>query len=244
MGHKTDIFLETNSPAPAPISNPLNREDKAVHGREVWIHSKWTTREREIASRQGQTTDGKAVSPGSRNILLVSDDEGQRSLLRAYLQHVGFKVFSCADMDSALRMIAGGCSVQLLLVDSHLLADAAHRLNEMTAEHCPDPLVFAISGKRTADGTLLEVKHRVCGQDSQSFQLPDLLGRIQALVETAPSEVPSDPDAEIAETGKILAFPGSASAQSKAANAGGKGLSGKDGAGTSKATVVQRIDHR
>lgn len=123
---------------------------------------------------------------GSRNILLLSEDEGQRSLLRAYLQHVGFYVFSCADLQAALRMLSGTRTLQLILVDSHLLASSGRLLSACIAEHCPSLPVFAISGRSTNKGTLREIKHSAWEPDSEPFLLPDLLGWLQAYTASQP----------------------------------------------------------
>lgn len=207
MGQKIDLVPAANSPVRTKVFKQLKPKASATLAQRGWNDPLRAAQGPDSALRRAQTAPGSAFRSGNRNILLVSDDEGQRSLLRAYLQHVGFKVFSCADLDSAVRMVAAGHAVQLLLVDSHLLESATHPWNESLAQCCPNLLIFAISGKRTKDGTLLEVKHRVCGQDSQSFQLPDLLGRIQALADTLPGAEPSDAESTFAELGKILAFP-------------------------------------
>lgn len=207
MGQKIDLVPAVNSPVRTKVFKQLKPKTSATVAKRAWKDPLRAAQGPDSAPRRAQTAPASALRSGNRNILLVSDDEGQRSLLKAYLQHVGFKVFSCADLDSAVRMVAAGHAVQLLLVDSHLLETATHALNESLAESCPNLLIFAISGKRTKDGTLLEVKHRVCGQDSQSFQLPDLLGRIQALADSLPGAEPSDAESTFAQSGKIVAFP-------------------------------------
>lgn len=123
---------------------------------------------------------------GNRNILLLSEDDGQRSLLRAYLQHVGFNVCSCADLQAAMQMIAGSRSLQLILVDSCLLANSGRLLSACIAEHCPSLPVFAISGRSMKDGTVREIKHSAWEPDSEPFLLPDLLGWIQAYTASEP----------------------------------------------------------
>lgn len=117
---------------------------------------------------------------GSRNILLLSEDERQRSLLRAYLQHVGFHVFSCADLHAAMRMLAGSRALHLILVDSLLLTNSGRLLSACIAEHCPSLPVFAISGTSMNEGALREIKHSAWEPDSEPFLLPDLLGWLQA----------------------------------------------------------------
>jgi hypothetical protein len=207
MGQKIDFVPGPNSPGRTTVFKQLRTGSGTAPAQRDWNGSGRASQNPESAARRDQISPSSAPRAGSRNILLVSDDEGQRSLLRAYLQHVGFKVFSYADMESAARLVAAGQRVDLLLVDSHLLTAEPCALNQPLAEHCPNLLVFAISGKRTTDGTLLEVKHRVCGQDSQSFQLPDLLGRIQALADNTPGAERPDTEPLFSESGKILSFP-------------------------------------
>lgn len=115
--------------------------------------------------------------------MIVGCDSGMRSLLRAYLQHVGFEVIGCSDLAGAHRALLSGRSVQLLLVESQMLEESSARIRESIADQFPDLAVFVISGRRMTDGTLREIKHRIWEPDSQPFLLPELLGRIQASLE-------------------------------------------------------------
>lgn len=169
MGHKIDSDFKTFSPVPAADRSAAEGNERADPA------------QRSLPER------GEAVAPGNdRNILLVSDDERQRSLLRAYLKHVGFNVFGCADLDAALRMLALHRALRLVLVDSHLLAAPSCLVGESFAECGPDVAIFAITGTSAMDGTLRAVKHRLWEPDSQPLRLPDLLGRIQALADRQP----------------------------------------------------------
>jgi hypothetical protein len=60
-------------------------------------------------------------------------------------------------------------------------------LRDSFADQYPHLPIFAISGRRATDGTLREIKHHIWEPDSQPFRLPDLLGRIQASLESNPA---------------------------------------------------------
>jgi CheY-like chemotaxis protein len=145
----------------------------------------------------------------SRNILLVSDDDVERSLLRAYLRHVGFRVFSCASPAEAFRMIAGACHADLLLIDFHLLEGAGRSGRKSLAGRCPDLPLIAILRTTMLGGALCEIKHCVWEPHAQPFVLPELLGRIQESLNKDP-EAKKD-QAKPARPGdarKVVAFPG------------------------------------
>ncbi|HUA97407.1 MAG TPA: response regulator [Terracidiphilus sp.] len=103
---------------------------------------------------------------GGRLLLLVSEDERQRALLHAYLQHVGFEVISCADPETALRMADEACPVDLLLIDAQLLGAGGRQLRESLTERCPDLPVLIISCAGMRKGALRQIKH--CIWDSKS----------------------------------------------------------------------------
>lgn len=181
MGHDSGSILETDSPAPEPISTH-------PHPAPVQPRPSYPQAVRPVP--RGVPQKERLTPPASsrftcRNILLVGCDDGLRSLLRAYLEHVGFRVIACADLEAAIRVLAEGRSTQLLLIDSKMLATSSPRLRESLAERNPDLPVFVISGKRMTDGTLSQLSYRVWEPDSQPFQFPDLLGRIQASLESA-----------------------------------------------------------
>lgn len=166
MGHKIKSVFNSNSSIPAADCSKLKSKDHA-----------------DPVQKSSVDAVESVASCTDRNILLVSDDDRQRSLLRAYLQHVGFNVFSCADLNAALRMLALHRALRLVLVDNHLLATSASQLGKSFAEYCAEVPIFAITGRSAMDGTLRAVKHQVWEPDAQPLRLPDLLGRIQAFAD-------------------------------------------------------------
>lgn len=177
MGHDSSLILETNSPS----SN-----SNSTHGpAEVPPRHSYVQNDR-LPSRSSPRKEDRipaAAKSAYPSILLIGCDGGLRSLLRAYLEHVGFQVIACADLEAAFRVLAEGRSAQLLLIDSQMLAASSNALRESLAEQKPDLPVFVISGKRMTDGTLSQLKYRLWEPDSQPFRLPDLLGLIQTSLE-------------------------------------------------------------
>jgi DNA-binding NtrC family response regulator len=137
----------------------------------------------QVASRREQSHSGKISACGNPSIMIVGCDNSLRSLLRAYLQHVGFDVIGSADLEAAFRALVNGRPVHLLLVDSQILEDCSAGIRESFADQYPDLALFVISGRRMTDGTLREIKHRRWEPESKPFLLPELLGRIQASLE-------------------------------------------------------------
>jgi CheY-like chemotaxis protein len=178
MGHDSGFILETNSPK---FKSNSSDRPAAVPKRHSYLHEdRLPSRSDPRKGHPGPAVSARSIHP---SILLAGCDDGLRSLLRAYLEHVGFKVIACADLAAAFRVLAEGCSAQLLLIDSQLLASSSRILKESIADQDPDLPVFVISGKRMTDGTLSQLKYRLWEPDSQPFRLPDLLGRIQASLE-------------------------------------------------------------
>ncbi|MGO4392394.1 PAS domain S-box protein [Variovorax sp. M-6] len=102
---------------------------------------------------------GTAASevPSGLRVLLVEDDAGVRSVVRQFLASMDCEVTACAGGEEALRVLASGQAVDLLLTDILLgagprgtqLADAAHTL-------LPGLPVLLMSGY---SGELLEEAH-------------------------------------------------------------------------------------
>lgn len=194
MGPDSGLFLEADSSAaysvPAQQHSLSTLEPPNPHQ---------APHEPGTAPKRTHRISGNSPHSGNRNILLAGGDHDQRALLRAYLQHVGFHVIGCADLEAAFRVLDEGCAVELLLVDSELLAVSSSSLRDSFAEQYPNLPIFVISGRRMTDGTLREIKHRLWEPDSQPFLLPDLLGRIQASLENdslsdSVGSVPEDSD--------------------------------------------------
>jgi FixJ family two-component response regulator len=179
MGYDSKLTFET-------ASSTLSKA--TVHNRPYLIPqhpgpADTLTQQVQAAPRREQSHAGKISACGNPSIMIVGCDNSLRSLLRAYLQHVGFDVIGCADLESAFRALVNGRSVHLLLVDSQILEDCSAGIRESFADQYPDLALFVISGRRMTDGTLREIKHRRWEPESKPFLLPELLGRIQASLE-------------------------------------------------------------
>lgn len=179
MGHNSNLIFAANtsrlSSASTHLHPPVIRDrDDLPHG---------PLQESDTAPWREQSATTKVLACGNPSIMIVGCDNGLRSLLRAYLQHVGFEVIGCGDLEAAFRALVNGRSVNLLLVDSQMLEASSPVIRESFADKYPDLALFVISGRRMSDGTLREIKYRKWEPDSKPFLLPELLGRIQASLE-------------------------------------------------------------
>ena len=82
-------------------------------------------------------------------LLLVSDDDSFCSLLRAYLQHVGFSLLTCSTSDRAERIFLTRDDIDLWLVDTQGLGvEGAYFAVKVRELHPAVPIVLLAGADR------------------------------------------------------------------------------------------------
>lgn len=125
-------------------------------------------------------------------VLLVSDDNYFRSTMRAYLEHAGIPVRSCADAARVPELFfhgAGpgsspGSSVDLLLIDVHAMGLTGLRLAAELTGFKPDLPVVVISAPDPQKAALARIARRGWKFLNKPVLLPELLGVIHSALET------------------------------------------------------------
>jgi CheY-like chemotaxis protein len=117
-----------------------------------------------------------------KSILLVSSDDRLRSMLRSYLESLGYLVFSCTDTHQASQLFHSGTAVDLLLADLHLLGPSALELAEEITEEDRDLRVILLTGPSTEDVVLSRIRQSGWGFQSKPVLLPYLFALIQEVL--------------------------------------------------------------
>lgn len=144
----------------------------------------------EAASGLGQQSTQSAPTPISgvpHTVLFLSDDDYFRSMMRAYLEHMGFRVLSCAKSRFTSEIFLRGPRVNLLLIDMHALGTSAVLLASEITDADPSLPVIFICEPNCAQDTLDAIARRGWEFLTKPLLLPELLGLIRKALDQQPS---------------------------------------------------------
>lgn len=128
------------------------------------------------APQGGLETGGNSAL---ETVLFVSNDDYFRSMMRAYLEHVGYSVLSCAEPGQALPKFFRVAEIGLVLIDMHALGAAAALLlaGRLTESRAGLPVIL-IAGPGASDDTLSQIEQRGWRFLVKPLLLPELLEMI------------------------------------------------------------------
>jgi CheY-like chemotaxis protein len=115
-----------------------------------------------------------------RTVLFVSDDDYFRTTARAYLEHVGLSVRSCADAARVPELFFRKPAIDLLLVDVHAIGTTGLLLTAELTAFSNDLPVIIISPPNGEDRTLAAISGQGWKLLSKPVLLPELLEAIHA----------------------------------------------------------------
>jgi DNA-binding NtrC family response regulator len=118
--------------------------------------------------------------PWQGTVLFVSDDDYFRATARAYLEHVGLSVRSCADPTRVPDLLVRKPAIDLLLVDVHAIGTAGRPLAAELAAFAADLPAIIISAPNGDNGALAAIPNRSWKILSKPVLLPELLEAIHA----------------------------------------------------------------
>src|SRR6202453_4613996 len=122
----------------------------------------------------------------SSTILLVDDDPDMRSLMRTFLEHEGYRVFSSGDADRAAQIFSSAPQIDLLITDLYMPQrsgmELARELKMLRAE-LP---VLLISGGLVDAGQKMRLQEEGWRFLSKPFLLTELLSTVHLML--APCE--------------------------------------------------------
>ncbi len=118
--------------------------------------------------------------PWQGTVLFVSDDDYFRATARAYLEHVGLSVRSCADPTRVPDLFFRKPAIDLLLVDIHAIGTAGLPLAAELAAFTADLPVIIISAPNGGNSASAAMPNRSWKILSKPVLLPELLEAIHA----------------------------------------------------------------
>ncbi|WP_146604416.1 PAS domain-containing protein [Rhodoplanes roseus] len=130
--------------------------------------------------------DGPVDSAGE-TVLVVEDDPGVRLTVVEVLRELGYEALEAIDARTALPILHSDCRIDLLVSDVGLPGLDGRQIAELARQRRPGLKVLFITGY--AENAT--VRRDFLGPDmeliTKPFAVPDLAGRIRALIERAPT---------------------------------------------------------
>ena len=120
----------------------------------------------------------------SLKLVLLSSDDRLCILVRSYLQHLGFCVFTCAGVDRAERRFLERRDIELWLVDVETLGIEAMYLAARVREVHSEVPIILISGLEQTDSDVQRCMWQNWIRLRKPIQLPDLLAAIHRALTT------------------------------------------------------------
>ena len=141
-----------------------------------------------------------------RTVLLLSEDEPLRLMLRGYLEHVGYMVLSCKAAPNVFPILGGRHRVDLLVVDGSRLGGSLPDLAEKLTSDYPHLPVISIHGAAEEDNA----EQHGWKALHKPLALPDVLCSIRDAIDpellSPPSRVRSSPShAQVSSPGRTVA---------------------------------------
>jgi DNA-binding response OmpR family regulator len=134
-----------------------------------------------------QPADTSTENPSSNSslgtVLFVSDDDYFRTTARAYLEHVGLAVRSCADAARVPELFFSKPAIDLLLVDVHAIGMTGLLLTAELTAFANDLPVIIISAPNGESNTSAAVASQGWKLLNKPVLLPELLEAIHAALE-------------------------------------------------------------
>jgi DNA-binding NtrC family response regulator len=127
---------------------------------------------------RSRATQPEVERQTAKRILLVSADSNLRRLLRSFLEHAGFDVVCCADVDQGTLACAKGPGPDLLLVDLDSLGEPAREMALSMAARRAGLLVVALHGDDSGPELCRSAQKRGWKLVLKPFLVPHLLGVI------------------------------------------------------------------
>jgi len=140
----------------------------------------------------------------AERIQIVTADGNLRRLLRSFLEHAGFDVVCCADVDQGAAACSNERETDLLLVDLDSLGGPALRLALSLTEHRQGLPVVALHGADSGSELRRAAKEHRWRLVLKPVLVPQLLGVICSVLDSARGRTRSNLD-EVAASPKSAA---------------------------------------
>jgi two-component system, chemotaxis family, chemotaxis protein CheY len=115
-------------------------------------------------------------------ILLVDDDAEIRSLMRTFLEHEGYSVFSSGDAERAAQIFRSVPQIDLLVTDLYMPGRAGMELGLELKEMRRDLPVLLISGGLVMDEQMAKMQAEGWSFLGKPFRLPEMLATVHRIL--------------------------------------------------------------
>jgi DNA-binding response OmpR family regulator len=102
-------------------------------------------------------------------------------MIRAYMEHLGFAVISCTNVESAFEIVSRTQAMQLLLIDVDSSGSKGLQLARELTGGRTDLAAVIMAGPQHADNELRMVESHTWKMLRKPIRLPELLGVIQGV---------------------------------------------------------------
>ena len=116
-----------------------------------------------------------------RTILVVSSDDYLRRMIRAFLEHLGFAVISCTNVESASEIVSRTEAMQLLLIDLDSSGSEGLLLARELTGGRADLAAVIMAGPQHVNDELRMVESHTWKMLRKPIRLPELLAVIQGV---------------------------------------------------------------
>jgi DNA-binding NtrC family response regulator len=124
--------------------------------------------------------DLQEVSPS--RILLVDDDAEIRSLMRTFLEHEGYSVFSSGDAERGTQIFRSVLQIDLLVTDLYMPGRSGLELGLELKEMRHDLPVLLISGGLVMDEQMAKMQAEGWSFLGKPFRLPEMLATVHRIL--------------------------------------------------------------
>jgi two-component system chemotaxis response regulator CheY len=124
--------------------------------------------------------DLQDVSPS--RVLLVDDDAEIRSLMRTFLEHEGYSVFSSGDAERGAQIFRSVPQIDLLVTDLYMPGRSGLELGLELKEMRHDLPVLLISGGLMIDGQMAKMQAEGWSFLGKPFRLPEMLATVHRIL--------------------------------------------------------------
>jgi len=122
-------------------------------------------------------------------ILVVEDDPDMRSLIRTFLEHIGYRVFSSGNAERAAQVFSSAPHIDLLITDLYMPGRSGLQLARELKSLRNDLPILMISGGHLDAAQTAELQQQGWSFLAKPFVLPDLLATVaQILKSHGPTE--------------------------------------------------------